>query len=103
MTHPLFDLSGRVALVSGAASGMGRAMALAFAEVGANLVLADINTEGLEGTAGEIETLGRRAIPVTCDITDLDALDSLFEDRKSTRLNSSHVRISSALFCFTTN
>ena len=44
MTHQLFDLSGRVAVVSGAASGMGRAMAIAFAEVGADLMLVDINT-----------------------------------------------------------
>jgi NAD(P)-dependent dehydrogenase (short-subunit alcohol dehydrogenase family) len=89
MTHPLFDLSGRVALVSGAASGMGHAMAIAFAEVGADLVLADINAEGLERTAGEIEALGRRAIPMTCDITDLDALDALFAliDREYGRID----------------
>lgn len=89
MTHPLFDLSGRVALVSGAASGMGRSMALGFAEVGADLVLADINQEGLERTAAQIESLGRRAIPVACDITDLDALDGLFEqiDREYGRID----------------
>ena len=51
MHHPLFDLDGRVALVSGAASGMGRQMAIAFAEVGADLVLADINSEGMQDTA----------------------------------------------------
>jgi NAD(P)-dependent dehydrogenase (short-subunit alcohol dehydrogenase family) len=78
MTHPLFDLSGRVALVTGAASGMGRAMAIGFAEVGADLMLVDINTEGVERTAEHIASLGRRAIPVTCDSTDLDALDKLF-------------------------
>jgi NAD(P)-dependent dehydrogenase (short-subunit alcohol dehydrogenase family) len=78
MTHPLFDLSGRVALVTGAASGMGRAMAIGFAEVGADLMLVDINTDGVERTAEHIASLGRRAIPVTCDSTDLDALDKLF-------------------------
>ena len=50
----LFDLTGRVALVSGAASGMGRAMAIALAEAGADLMLAGRNIAGLEKTAGEI-------------------------------------------------
>jgi NAD(P)-dependent dehydrogenase (short-subunit alcohol dehydrogenase family) len=88
MTHPLFDLSGRVALVTGAASGMGRAMAMGFAESGADLMLADINGEGVGRTAEAISALGRRAIPVTCDITDLAALDALFE-----RLDNEYGRI----------
>ena len=79
MTHPLFDLSGRVALVTGAASGMGRAMAIAFGEVGADLLLADIDSAGVDRTAAQITALGRRAVPVTCDITKLDQLDALFE------------------------
>ena len=62
--HPLFDLSDRVALVSGGARGMGRAMALAFAEAGADLLLVDLNGEGVQRTAQEIEALGRRAVPV---------------------------------------
>ena len=70
MSHPLFDLSGRVALVSGAASGMGRAMAIALAESGAHLMLADINDQGLGSTVAAIEGLGRRAIPVVCDVSD---------------------------------
>ena len=57
MVNSLFDLGGRIALVSGAASGMGRAMALGFAEAGADLVLADINTEGLEDTASLVEKM----------------------------------------------
>lgn len=79
MTPSLFDLSGRVALVSGAASGMGRSTALALAECGADLLLADINAEGVERTAAQIAALGRRAIPITCDITDLAQIDALFE------------------------
>ena len=79
MTHPLFDLSGRVALVSGGASGMGRAMATAFAEVGANLVLADINTEGNAATANDIESLGVRAIPVTCDVSNVEQIRAMFD------------------------
>ena len=47
----MFDISGRVALVSGAASGMGKAASLALAEAGADVVLADINEEGARATA----------------------------------------------------
>ncbi len=80
LAHPLFDLSGRIALVTGAASGMGRAMAIGFAEAGADLMLVDINTAGVTQTAEQVTALGRRAIPVTCDITNLEALDTLFEE-----------------------
>jgi NAD(P)-dependent dehydrogenase (short-subunit alcohol dehydrogenase family) len=76
--HHLFDLTGRAALVSGAASGMGRAMALAFAEVGADLLLADRNGDGVEKTAAEIVALGRRAIPVRCDVSDPEQIRALF-------------------------
>jgi NAD(P)-dependent dehydrogenase (short-subunit alcohol dehydrogenase family) len=79
MSHPLFDLSNRVALVSGAASGLGRAMALGFAESGANLLLADRNTAGMEDTAAQIERLGRRVLPVTCDVSEPAQIDALFE------------------------
>ena len=53
MSHPLFDLSGKVAMVSGAASGMGKQMAIGFAEAGANVVLADINLAGAKTTASD--------------------------------------------------
>jgi NAD(P)-dependent dehydrogenase (short-subunit alcohol dehydrogenase family) len=74
----LFDLTGRVALVSGAASGLGRAMALAFAQHGADLVLADLNTAGMEKTATQISQLGRRAMPVTCDVSQPEPIRDLF-------------------------
>jgi NAD(P)-dependent dehydrogenase (short-subunit alcohol dehydrogenase family) len=79
MIHRLFDLTGRVAVVSGAARGMGRAMALAFAEVGADLLLADINVEGVQQTAADIERLGRRVVPLRCDVSDGEQIQSLFE------------------------
>lgn len=79
MTHPMFDLSGRVALVSGAASGMGRAMSMALAETGANVMLADINWPGVQATAATIRELGRRAVPVQCDVSDVEQIRRLFE------------------------
>jgi NAD(P)-dependent dehydrogenase (short-subunit alcohol dehydrogenase family) len=75
----MFDLSGRVALVSGAASGMGRAMALALAEAGADLMLADINGPGVQATAAAIAAMGRRAVPVTSDMSDVAQIRALFE------------------------
>ncbi len=78
MTHSLFDLTGRVALVTGSAQGMGQAMAIAFAEAGADVMLVDINAAGAAATARQIEALGRRAAPVTCDITDIDQIRGLF-------------------------
>jgi NAD(P)-dependent dehydrogenase (short-subunit alcohol dehydrogenase family) len=78
MSKELFDLTGRVGLVSGAAQGMGRAMALALAEAGADLMLADLNSAGVEKTAEQIVRLGRRAIPVTCDVSKPDQIKSMF-------------------------
>lgn len=78
MTMNLFDLTGRVALVSGTASGMGQAMATVFAEAGADLVLLDLNTAGNEATAHTLEQMGRRAIPVTCDVASYEQLDRVY-------------------------
>ncbi|HQY26349.1 MAG TPA: SDR family NAD(P)-dependent oxidoreductase, partial [Thermoflexales bacterium] len=75
----MFDLSGRVAIVSGTASGMGEAMALTFAENGADLVLLDMNTAGNEETAHAIEKMGRRAIPLTCDVSKYSDIDKVYE------------------------
>jgi NAD(P)-dependent dehydrogenase (short-subunit alcohol dehydrogenase family) len=77
--HQLFDLTGRVAVVSGSGRGMGRAMALAFAEAGANLLLADVNSDGVQQTAATIEGLGRRVQPVRCDVADVAQVDALFD------------------------
>ena len=74
----LFDLSGRVALVSGAASGLGEQMSLGFAEAGADLVLVDINQAGSEETAHEIENMGQRAVAIRCDVSDVEQLRALY-------------------------
>ena len=78
MTQPLFDLSGRVALVTGAAQGMGRATAIAFAEAGADLLISDLNAEGLQATAAQIEAMGRRVLPIAGDITQVDHIRAMY-------------------------
>jgi NAD(P)-dependent dehydrogenase (short-subunit alcohol dehydrogenase family) len=74
----MFDLTGRVALVSGTASGMGQAMATVFAEAGADLVLLDVNTTGNEATAHTLTQMGRRAIPVTGDVSSYEDIDRVY-------------------------
>jgi NAD(P)-dependent dehydrogenase (short-subunit alcohol dehydrogenase family) len=78
MSHPLFDLSGRVALVTGAAQGMGRATAIGLGEAGADVMLADLNAAGVQATAEQIGRLGRRAVPVVCDVTEIAQVRTLF-------------------------
>ncbi|MSQ97119.1 MAG: SDR family oxidoreductase [Gemmataceae bacterium] len=78
MPESLFDLTGKVALVSGAASGLGRSMALALANHGADLVLADRNNPGVADTAAQIGQLGRRALPITCDVSEPESIRALY-------------------------
>lgn len=68
MFHPLFDLTGRVALVSGAAQNMGRAAAIALGEIGADLLITDINEQGLQETAATIRMLGGRVVTAVYDV-----------------------------------
>lgn len=74
----LFDLTGRIAVVSGAAQGMGQATALGVAEAGANVFAVDRNLAGAEQTAEQIRRLGRQARVSACDVSDPDAIAELF-------------------------
>jgi NAD(P)-dependent dehydrogenase (short-subunit alcohol dehydrogenase family) len=69
MASQLFNLHGRVAMISGAAQGLGRAMATALAEHGADLVLVDRNADGVKRTAEELRCLGRKSVAVTADVS----------------------------------
>lgn len=71
-----FDLSSRTALVTGAARGLGRAIALALAEAGADIALGLRDGANDGGLADEIRSLGRRAMPVQMDIGRLDQVES---------------------------
>jgi NAD(P)-dependent dehydrogenase (short-subunit alcohol dehydrogenase family) len=79
MFHPLFDLTGRVALVSGAAQNMGRAAAIALAEIGADLLIADVNEQGLHDTSETIRSLGRRVIPGVYDVWNEEQIRAMYQ------------------------
>jgi NAD(P)-dependent dehydrogenase (short-subunit alcohol dehydrogenase family) len=69
MKNPL-DFSGKVALVTGAAAGMGLATAQAFAEAGAAVVLADVKEEAVQAEAEKLVAAGHKALAVRCDVRD---------------------------------
>lgn len=75
----LFDLTGKCAVVTGAAQGIGQAIALRLSEAGANLVLAGHNPEGLKNTAKIITKNGKKAVCVTADTGSTEDLDRVAE------------------------
>lgn len=66
---PIVDFRGKVAFVTGAGSGIGRATAIAFAQAGAAVTAADISEHGLAKTVSEIESFGGKVLSVVCDVT----------------------------------
>ncbi len=74
-----FDLRGRCSIVTGAAMGLGKAMAEALAEAGSDIVIADINMEAAEATAAELSRIGTRVTAMRCDVTNPDQAEQLSE------------------------
>lgn len=73
-------LNGKVAVVSGAGSGIGKATALLFAHQGADVICADINLDTAKETATEIEKLGQKALAVKVDISKADEVNNLVKE-----------------------
>jgi len=78
-----YDLTGKTAIVTGAAQGIGKGIALTLADAGADVVTADINNEGLKNLAAEIKALGRKCLPLTVDVTDEAQVQSMVETATS--------------------
>jgi NAD(P)-dependent dehydrogenase (short-subunit alcohol dehydrogenase family) len=84
------DLHGKVAAVTGAASGLGRSMALAFAAEGMDLALADVDEVNLSSVQDEVLAKGVRAITIKVDVSNAQQLE-IFRDQTLTRLGGVHV------------
>lgn len=72
-------LEGRVAVVTGGGKSIGRACAVVLAELGANVVLCGRQADALERAAREVEEAGAESLPVVCDVSDADQVESVFE------------------------
>ena len=77
------ELDGQLAIVTGAGRGIGRAIALELARLGADVVVAELDKDGAERTAGEVRALGRRAAAVPTDVTSRGSLDAMVERARS--------------------
>lgn len=79
MSQNLFDLSGRVAVVTGGTTGIGHAISLGLAEAGADVIPSSRRTEQVEKAAAEIEGVGRRSLRVPSDVLDRGSLVKLHD------------------------
>ena len=77
ITNGLFDLTGQVALVTGASRGLGQHFARALAGAGANLVLTSRKRDDLGPFVDEIEALGRKAVPLELDVRDQESIERM--------------------------
>tara|TARA_R110000751_G_scaffold234229_9_gene335734 strand:+ start:22538 stop:23311 length:774 start_codon:yes stop_codon:yes gene_type:complete len=74
-----FSLAGRLALVTGASRGIGRALATGLAEAGADIVAVSRSVDSLKDVCDDVEALGRRCQIIACDVSDVAAVHRLFE------------------------
>ena len=70
----MFELNGKIAVVTGASSGLGKDAAIAYAKAGADIALLARRMDKLETVAEEIRNLGRKALPVVCDVSDEESV-----------------------------
>jgi NAD(P)-dependent dehydrogenase (short-subunit alcohol dehydrogenase family) len=89
------SLEGKVAVVTGGSKGIGRAIAIAFAEAGASVALAARGRDSLEATAREVEGAGKRALAIPTDVADPDQVQALI-DRTVAELGAVDILVNNA-------
>ena len=77
--NQMFDLTGKVALITGGSRGLGREMALGFARAGADVVIASRKLAACEAVANEVRALGRHSLAYACHVGQWDTLDDLVD------------------------
>jgi 2-deoxy-D-gluconate 3-dehydrogenase len=77
MRFPDFSLPGRVAVVTGASKGLGYGIALALADAGAHVVVTSRDRERVQPVAGEIEQMGREALPLALEVRSVESIDAM--------------------------
>jgi len=80
---PIFDLSGKVAIVTGASRGLGQYFSRALAKSGADLVVTSRKKDTLSEFVGEIGSLGQKALPLELDVLDYDSIQQMVEDAQN--------------------
>ena len=75
----MFDVAGKVVMITGGSRGLGKAMSLEFARRGANVVIASRKVEECEKVAAEVRALGVEALPLVCHVGNWDALEAVVE------------------------
>ena len=83
MSLPEFDVAGQKVLITGAGRGIGKGIALAFAEAGADVAITGLTDTGVSRVAGEIRSLGREALPLTGDATRAADMDRIAQETLS--------------------
>jgi NAD(P)-dependent dehydrogenase (short-subunit alcohol dehydrogenase family) len=95
MNNPLFDLTGKVAIVTGTSRGLGQYFARALAKAGADLVLTSRNLETLKPFQEEIQALGRNALPLVLDVRDEQSIQKM-TDAAMARYNRIDILVNNA-------
>src|SRR5262250_2740557 len=90
---PSLALPGKVAIITGGGTGMGRSMALEFAKAGADIVVASRTVANIEQVAAEVRALGRRALPIRTDVSKRNHRSGPQRGLRRLRLASSQMRL----------
>lgn len=77
ISRDLFDLNGRIGMVTGAAAGLGEAITYGLAAFGADVVAADIDADGVGRVCENVKAMGREAVPIKCDVRSAEEIQSM--------------------------